>query len=148
MKYALIFILTAFTFIACNPTKHSAELIGMNSQLNNSVWQLIQLNNAPITTTYEKKPYLEFLDSNKVSGFLGCNIMGGNYGLSKSSGIYFADTWSTKMSCEALDLETLFSSALSKVTNYKISHDTLFLQDKEKIPLATFLSRADLEQVK
>lgn len=148
MKYALFFLIIASALFACNATKHSSELSDMNNPLNNAVWQLIEVDNQPITTTYERKPYLQFSDSSRVAGFLGCNIMGGKYNLSAPSNISFENTWSTKMACEALDLENKFGVALEQVRHYKINSDTLFLQNDQLITVATFLSRADIDQVK
>lgn len=144
----ILLIFTAGLFLwACNPSKNSTEVIEMNSPLTNSVWQLIEINQQPVTTSFIKKPYLLFSDSSKVHGFLGCNLTGGVYTEGANSGLSFGNMWSTKMACEAMDLEDKFSKVLTQVAYYTISNDTLMMQDKNKMPIAVFLSRADLDQV-
>lgn len=147
MKHIFLFIAAGLFLFACNPTRHSNQLIEMNSPLTNSVWQLMEINNQPVVTNYPKKPYLVFSDSSKVNGFLGCNLTGGVYTLGDNSALTFGNMWATKMACEALDVEDKFSQALQQVAYFEINNDTLVMQNKSRTPVAVFLSRADLDQV-
>ncbi|MEP7075163.1 MAG: META domain-containing protein [Acidobacteriota bacterium] len=98
-----------------------------SSSLGSKHWTLISLNGRPVGNS---KAYVEFdTVSSRFSGNAGCNRMFGSVRASARQ-IAFSGVATTKIMCAndgAMNIESLFVSALSKTNRYKINKNLLSL---------------------
>lgn len=73
---------------------------------------------------------IEFDAEGRAGGSAGCNSYGGDYSTSGANGIAFSAVVSTLMACQdqlVMENEAAFLQALSAVSSYKVSGNTLTL---------------------
>ena len=119
-----------------NPIIHSNNL----EQLDGN-WELIEVNDTSfnMTTFYRfeaKQPTLKIdRAKNVISGFSGCNNYGGLANFTKNKIILLEPVMATQIGCEENVWENDFFKRLLKISNYKVSKDTLkiFLNDRRTL---------------
>lgn len=93
-------------------------------------WELEYLNPATgkdIKHYKIQKPYLNFVDHQKVAGNNGCNNISGGYEFDERKIIFHTDKFaSTRMFCEGVD-EKVYLDALASITKYSVIEDGLKL---------------------
>jgi heat shock protein HslJ len=113
--------------------------------LANRDWRLVELNGRPaVTAGNANDPFLRFaVDSSRVTGNTGCNLLTGPFTLTGES-LRFGALISTKRACveqERNQQEGDFSAALSATMRYAVSGDTLTLFGASG-PVARLVARA------
>lgn len=99
----------------------------MNNELLGGKWVLDYMSpvgGKDVEALYKiQKPYLVFVDNEKVAGNNGCNNISGGYS-SDGKKIHFeADKFaSTRMFCQGVD-ESAFVNVLKTINNYEIIED-------------------------
>jgi heat shock protein HslJ len=138
MKIVQSFLVAVLLVTAqCKPTQVSTT----KSTLENTHWRLSEMNGNPIITLEGSRDVHFMMTSGQgqksVSGFAGCNNIGGSYTLSGNK-VKFTIA-STKMMCpqEQMAVEDFLLNALSSAKSYKIEGDALELFDGET-SLASF----------
>ncbi|MEX6686110.1 META domain-containing protein [Danxiaibacter flavus] len=88
------------------------------------------------------KVYITLDESNKVSGFLGCNNLVGSYDISGGKASIKFQAASTRMICpgEAMKIEDALNAALSAATQYHIEGNTLTLMNDYGTVVADFVA--------
>jgi len=114
----------------------------VTATLENTYWQLVEINGASIATPANAKEVHIILSSveneKRVKGFAGCNNMGGSFTLDGNK-IHFT-TISTKMFCQdRMDVEDQFFKVLSNTQTYTIKGEELYLYQGDT-KLASFRS--------
>lgn len=150
-QYIYSIILLSFLAFGCNSTKNLfsnkekkvkqevviTELFGTN-------WNLIKINASKpkLTSTENKISLLLTQEPMNFAGFSGCNRYFGKYSVKKNT-IKFFEAGSTMMACpdEDMTLERNYITALSKINNYIIKSDTLFLRNNERVVLTYLESK-------
>ncbi|WP_372903729.1 META domain-containing protein [Rhodohalobacter sp.] len=148
MKYIILLLLTAFTFVACESdssqpddqnrqTEVSASIFGIN-------WILTELNGEPVSEveTSESIPTIQFDESeNRLYGRGGCNQYNGGFELDAESGeADFSQIAATKMACPDMDLENLYFSMLNEVERMEQSSQILKFYNSSGETIALFES--------
>ncbi|GIL22645.1 MAG: hypothetical protein BroJett042_11580 [Bacteroidota bacterium] len=136
MKKYISYILTLGVLAAaCKPSERINQVVGVTKTASfvDTRWALIELEEKPVDL--ENKPYLVFAaKSMVVSGFGGCNQLGGSY---ESSGqkLKLNNMAATHMYChDSMEVETAFFQSLQKINQYKIEgHELMLLQDDKVI---------------
>lgn len=79
-----------------------------------------------------------------LSGNAGCNQYNAKYETSGSDGLTISNVATTRMACadDVMTLESQYTAALAKVTNYSISGDKLTLTDADGATQAIFTAAA------
>jgi heat shock protein HslJ len=99
--------------------------------LQNTHWQLIELNGKKIAANAASKPmYLVFKSDSTVKGNGGCNSFSGGYATGKNNEISFGELVRTNVLCPAIEYERNYLNALAKTNHYQIMGNTLSLQNK------------------
>ena len=106
--------------------------------LANTEWELVELMGKPVEQKVPspKTLGLKFNNDGRVSGFVGCNSVGGTYELMEGSRIKFSQLISTMMACEDMELENEYKKILETVDNYNLSDTALVLNRARMAPLA------------
>jgi len=131
------FLLLVFVLLtACRPSHKIGDLVGVPKErpLEKTYWVLTELNDKPIATINEsKKLNLVFdAETQKASGFAGCNQFTGGYTL-EGKKLSLKNIAATKMFCqETMEIETRYLEALSKTDSYKIEEHVLFLNQGDQ----------------
>lgn len=97
------------------------------------------MDTAARSTDPEREVYIEFdSESDKFSGFAGCNRFGGTYTVDAEAGtLTLSQVFATKMMCPEMALEEAVMQALNKANGYAYTEGMLHLtQDGTEI-LAT-----------
>ncbi|WP_353184095.1 META domain-containing protein [Parapedobacter lycopersici] len=151
MKKGILIIALAVVAAACNNTNtagtdtHSTAAVtetqetGEN-ELFGKEWKLIALNGKAITldTTFNKEPLLVFdQEKGSINGNGGCNNFMATFKLTDTGGMEISQGGATLMACPNLELEGQFFEGLKQVKNYRITGDTLFLDNEKKEAIAT-----------
>jgi len=99
-------------------------------------WRLVELNGKPV----EKKDAYMILDlnTNKVSGNLGCNTFTGAYNLRIGNRIQFSQVVATLKMCLDMEVEDGLKNVLNSADNYNVSEKKLTLNRARMAPLARF----------
>ena len=113
--------------------------------LANREWRLVELNGRPSVTTGDANdPFLRFaVDSSRVTGNTGCNLLTGPFTLAGES-LRFGALITTQRACVEQarnQQEVEFSGALSATMRYTVSGDTLTLFGASG-PVARLVARA------
>jgi len=113
--------------------------------LANREWRLVELNGRPAVTAGDANdPFLRFaVDSSRVTGNTGCNLLAGPFTLAGES-LRFGALITTKRACVEQarnQQEVEFSAALGATTRYTVSGDTLTLFGASG-PVAQLVARA------
>lgn len=135
--FAIGFLLA---IVSCSSGKKSSAS-KPDAALENTYWRLAEAGNKPVITPQNaKEVHIKFMAQEKrLQGFLGCNTLGGSYGLSEGNHIQFLPI-STKMACkDRMDIENFLTQVLTKANTYKIDGEKLSLY-ADKILLAKFES--------
>ncbi len=101
-------------------------------------WQLIKLNNKPVTKKTDKPYFMHLIKDNQFSAFAGCNNLFGQYKLEDNNKISFSKIASTMMACEDMITEQEFAKVLEMVDNYNLDGKTLKLNKAKMATLAEF----------
>lgn len=117
-------------------------LTKMIDDLSDFEWELIELKGTIINFGGERQhsAFLHFISGeNRVSGNGGCNQFNGTYIIKSGNRVTFSDVESTKMTCEHMEIEYQLFEALKRADNYTLHHDTLSLNQSDRMNLARFL---------
>ena len=111
--------------------------------LENRDWRLVELRGqaAVPSTGMRETGFRLSADSMRMSGFGGCNRMGGTYSRDGYQ-LSFGPILSTRMACADARLnrqETELVAALQATNRYEFAHDTLILA-RDREPLARLAS--------
>lgn len=101
-------------------------------------WRLVELMGKPVETD-ERFPFIHLnAKEGRVSGFGGCNSIGGSYELKVGNRVRFTNMASTMMACPDMDSEQEFFNVLSMTDNFACDGKTLALHKARMAPLARF----------
>ena len=118
------------------------ELMKDSASILEQYWKLTEVRGKSVSVApgEGKEPHmiLKVLDS-RVSGNGGCNGYGGTYTLAAGNRVSFSPIISTKMACNALDVENAFFGVFESVDQYQVKGDSLVLLDVNKQELARFV---------
>lgn len=145
--HRLYFLVFGFVIVSCGATKQAPT---QSDSILYNKWVLVQLNGNRIKS--DQPLFLEFNRTNKVSGFAGCNSLGGEYVLGEDQRIRFADLITTHRYCDQAELEGQVLEMLNAVTHYSIQAQTLILKSSSGVLVAEYaqvnegVTRGMLEQ--
>jgi len=112
-------------------------------EITNRYWRLVRINNAQVTASDRKRkePHLILVSiDSTVMGNGSCNNFRGTYEMTASDGLSFSPLAATKMACMGgMEIENQFLKALTDVSSYKVSGDSLFLFDAQRLKSVTFV---------
>jgi heat shock protein HslJ len=114
--------------------------VTQRDELANTEWELVELMGKPVEQKMPSpKPLgLKFNNDGRVSGFVGCNSVGGTYEVIAGSRIKFSQLLSTMMACDDLDIENEYKKVLETADNYNLSDTALVLNRARMAPMARF----------
>jgi len=129
MKYLFI----VFTLVAC---LDCTPKLSPDSNWTGRRWVLTEMKGVPVQLSGGRRDaYINFEAAEKrFTGNGGCNQVSGNYSLDKKD-IHFGEVISTKMSCEDIQFENTFLSALSNIDRYEQRGNDLLLKKKKDVLL-------------
>ena len=101
-------------------------------------WELSLIDGMPVTAN--QAIYIELSEDGKVSGFIGCNRITGNYAIENESQITFNQLATTRMMCSEveMEMESQVLELLNTCDNFTIDSGMLMLNIGRRSPLATF----------
>lgn len=131
MKRLVIYVIVAGAFATCTPK------LSPDNNWGNQRWVLVEMKEVPVQQSGTRRDaFVEFSPSDKrFTGNGGCNRISGNYSIGKKNALHLGEVLSTKMSCDDINFETTFLSALSKVNRYSIEERNMLLKDGNKVLL-------------
>jgi heat shock protein HslJ/uncharacterized lipoprotein NlpE involved in copper resistance len=101
-------------------------------------WRLVELLGKPVAMD-ERFPFIQLnAKKGRISGFGGCNSIGGSYELKTGNRVRFTNMASTMMACPDMDMEQEFFNVLAMTDNFACDGKTLFLHKARMAPLARF----------
>ena len=101
-------------------------------------WRLVELLGKPVTVD-ERFAFIQLhAKEGRISGFGGCNSIGGAYELKAGNRVRFTNLASTMMACPDMDSEQEFFNVLSMADNFACDGKTLALHKARMAPLARF----------
>jgi len=129
MKYLFI----VFTLVAC---LDCTPKLSPDSNWTGRRWVLTEMKGVPVQLSGGRRDaYINFEAAEKrFTGNGGCNQISGNYSLDKKD-IHFGEVISTKMSCEDIQFENTFLSALSNIDRYEQRGNDLLFKKKKDVLL-------------
>lgn len=116
-----------------------ALLLGLTqcapARLENTSWNLVELEGKALDMPMNaKRVYIQLKGSDEqqnLSGFAGCNSMGGSYSTPGDNAIIF-EPISTRMFCEeTMELENAFIKMLTSADRYQIEGRQLLLYKQD-----------------
>lgn len=136
MKLNLMMVLVVFSLLfSCKSTKDATTQTQAETQASQSAdprllggkWQLeymTPVDGKNVSQLFKiQKPFLRFVDENKVAGNNGCNNISGGYEINGNKIQFFTDKFaSTRMVCEGFK-EEAFTGILKTINNYEIIND-------------------------
>ncbi|HLO80295.1 MAG TPA: META domain-containing protein [Chitinophagaceae bacterium] len=124
--------------------KQPAQAAVSDAPITDTYWKLTELLGKPVDTTVKRKEmFLQFeKESGRVTGSGGCNSVSGTYTTEANGRITLSKMISTRMACPAMQDESAFLQALSKVNTYIVSGNKLQLTTGKMAPLLVFESAA------
>lgn len=132
MRY-LTFLLLILLFAGCRSQEGLTEN-GDQTDMQESIegtWELRELNNEPVDISQfrDQLPYINITDdSNRFSGFGGCNQLGGDMELDRETGqISFINITATRMHCGDDNPEPELMQILQQTDHFSISGTSLEL---------------------
>ena len=141
-SHLIILTLVTLAFASCGTTKTETMKNSLNENaITDSYWVLETLEGQKINNFGAKKEIGFKLDaeSNRVTGFTGCNTIMGEYALEEGSRIRFSALGTTRMACPDLSFnESDFMKVLNEADNYSLNGDRLELNIGKRAPLAVF----------
>lgn len=135
--FQAILLVTGLLTVQCK----SSQVSKASPSFENTHWRLSEVNGNPIITLEGSRDVYIMMTAeqgeNRITGFAGCNNLGGGYSLSGEK-VKFT-TITTKMMCapEQMAIEDFLLKALTAATSFKISGDELELIDGQ-VALANF----------
>jgi heat shock protein HslJ len=110
------------------------------AQILGTRWQLVELRGQPLPELRRPPHILLEAEGNRVTGFGGCNSIGGAFTLDEAAmRIRFGEMMSTLMACaEGMETEQAFNEVLGMVDNYSLNGEQLTLNRARMAPLARF----------
>lgn len=141
MRHATLAALALLALVACT----TAGLTAAARPLEGGEWRLVELRGQPVPTLdVEAQPFLRFdVDSGRVTGNTGCNLLTGPFTRSDTT-LSFGALVTTKRACmedERNTRESDFLGALQATQRYAIDGDTLTLLNTAG-PVARLVPRA------
>lgn len=132
MKSTPLFVLLIFLATACHTEqKTTTDTTPVNFPLQNTYWELTNINCAPIGGAPDM-PFIVFDGDGGFHGNLGCNSFFGNY-TADDKKMSLSYKGSTKKLCSDMNLEKEFSKCLKEdLNNYVIVKDILIIRVKER----------------
>ena len=126
MKY-LFLVVIVITAFKCSPK------LSPDSGWGHQEWVVVEMKGVPVQQSGGRRDaHISFdVAAKKFSGNGGCNQINGNYSLDKKE-IKFAEVLSTKMSCNDIEFENTFLSALGSVDRYEVRGSDLVLKKKKE----------------
>lgn len=114
--------------------------LAQRDALANTEWELVELMGKPVEQKVPspKTLGLKFNNDGRVSGFVGCNSVGGTYEVKEGNRIKFSQLISTMMACDDMELENQYKRILETVDNYNLSDTSLVLNRAKMAPMARF----------
>ena len=101
-------------------------------------WRLVELLGKPVAGD-ARFPFIQLhAKEGRISGFGGCNSIGGAYELKAGNRIRFTNMAVTMMACPDMDVEQEFFKVLSMTDNFACDGKTLALHKARMAPLARF----------
>jgi heat shock protein HslJ len=133
----LLVLLGLAVISACSLEAHTKPHTALN--LNGTQWHLKTLNGATLKT---ERPLSISFDSNRMSGYSGCNSFFGSYTASSDGVFGTGAIGATKMACigERDQLERDYLDRLAQASTYTASRDQLQLLDAQRKVLLSFVS--------
>jgi copper homeostasis protein (lipoprotein) len=121
-------------------TKQSADTTTIaNAPITDTYWKLTELLGKQVDTTIKRKPlFLQFDSTGSVTGSGGCNSIRGTYTADPNGKLMLSKMISTRMACPAMQDESAFLQALSKVNTYIIAGKQLQLTTGKMAPMLVF----------
>lgn len=105
-------------------------------------WKLKTLEGQPVKMEDNQEREVYFIlksDTNRVTGFAGCNTITGQYTLKKGERIRFSKMATTMMACPDISFnESEFMKVFELADNYTINGNELSLNVGRRAPLAVF----------
>jgi heat shock protein HslJ len=113
---------------------------GSDISMTDTYWKLTELLGKPVDTTVKRKEmFLQFdKEGGRVTGNGGCNSVSGTYTVEDNGKITMSKMISTRMACSAMQDESAFLQALSKVNTYILNGNKLQLTTGKMAPLLVF----------
>ena len=129
MKYLFILFI-AITAFKCSPK------LSPDAGWGHQQWVLVEMKGVPVQQSGGRKDaHITFdVATKKFSGNGGCNQINGNYSVDKKE-IRFTEVLSTKMSCNDIEFENTFLSALNSIDRYELSGTDLLLKKNKETRL-------------
>ncbi|MFD2907599.1 META domain-containing protein [Flavobacterium ardleyense] len=142
MKTKTAFLaLLALVIMGCNATKNVTTESSENT-ITEKYWKLTLLDGKKVTMAANQEREIFFTlktDSNKVTGFSGCNTFSGEYTIEDGNRIRFKNMAVTMMACPDVAVnEGSFLEVFELTDNYTIVNDVLSLNIGRRAPLAVF----------
>lgn len=143
MKYIISILLV--TLLSSCGTKNKVKETDKNPL--HKKWELSLIDGNQVSLNLPV--YIELTEDNKVSGFIGCNRLTGNYTIEKESKIKFNQLATTRMMCSEMEMtvESQVLELLNTVDNFTIDNGKLILNMGSRTLLATFHEMSDNEIV-
>jgi heat shock protein HslJ len=136
MKYLLLIVCLLVT-ASCKSSKQTTTTTSSitptpNSPLENTFWQLAEVNGKPTATPADgNEAHIKLLSGGELKGYAGCNQLMGKYTTAVNGSIKF-EAGSTKRMCDNMATENFMMSAIRSANRYVIDGELLKLyKDKE-----------------
>jgi len=129
MKYLFILFIAISTF-KCSPK------LSPDAGWGHQQWVLVEMKGVPVQQSGGRRDaHIAFdVAAKKFSGNGGCNQINGNYNVDKKE-IRFTEVVSTKMTCNDIEFENTFLTALNSIDRYELSGTDLLLKKNKETRL-------------
>jgi heat shock protein HslJ len=146
--HVLLLLVAGVGLTSCRSSPWGDAAPGVRSELAGGVWRLTHLGDEAVAHPPERRPYLEFeAETNRISGFTGCNRMFGEFD-AEEGGLSFGAIGMTKMACmDTMDLERSFLEVLEATASWRVDDGGLELHDAVRKVIARFERVAKPEKV-
>jgi heat shock protein HslJ len=126
---------------AISANKDTANKDIVVHELQSTRWVPVAIDSQPITLAPQQREPFIVLQSNRVTGYGGCNRLSGGYEQGAST-LKFTQIAATRMACEqGGDIEQSLLKALESTASWRITDDKLELLDSAGNVLAGFVAR-------
>ncbi|HXS37871.1 MAG TPA: META domain-containing protein [Flavipsychrobacter sp.] len=140
MKRIIFVLLSIALFTACNRKMAQSQSASASYSLTGTRWKLVALNTMTDGLPVLNRDAFLRIDSNKVSGFTGCNSYFGTY-TTNDSLIHFGPIGGTKLFCSnIMKVESGLYNTFRNADHYKIDNKQLILFEKDQW-LARFIAQ-------
>lgn len=140
MKIISTLLFAAFLVSCGTANKSNDEAVSIYNK-----WEVSVLDGDEVTT--EQPIYLELTDDNKLSGFLGCNRLTGEFSIKNQNKIAFEILGTTRKACLPMDmeLERRMIELLTNAHSFKIDQGVLTINNEANAILGTFIVASEQE---